>query len=165
MADEPIPGDERSDAGSIQDRAANGEQEELFPEGFIEGDKKTLANVMKRGLPVELVATMMQGEVPMRDGIPDPEKLGRLAVTVEPSNAKLSYVREKQPDGQRKIVGYKIAAQLRPVFVENLGMGEDAMTKSFEQLLAIDAQRAGKHLDALQETFSEYMRTGQRPAA
>lgn len=164
MAD-PTENDGANGGESIADRAASGEgQTELFPEGVLDGDKRTLANVMRRGLPVELVAKMSTAEIPLRDGLPDPDKLGRLAVTVEPTDARLKYVRELQPDGQRKVVGYKIVANVRPVYTENLGMGEEAVEKSFEQMLGIDAQRAGKVLDVLTERFNKYMRDGERAA-
>lgn len=164
--DEKDKKDERSEAGSISDRAANGEgeQEQLFPEGVLDGDKKTLANIMKKNLPVEVVCVMTQMEVPLRDGLPDPDKQARFAITVEPSGSNLKYVRERQPDGTRKVVGYKIVANVRPVFAEPLGMEEEAMTRSFEQLMGIDPKRAGKQLDALKDRFVEMMRSNIKAA-
>jgi hypothetical protein len=147
-------GDERTDKGSIGERAENGgEQETLFPEGVLDGDKRTLANLLKKGLPVEVVCVMTAMEVPLRDGLPDPDKLARYAITVEHRGARVKYKREKQPDGSRKIVGYTLVAETRPVYAETLGMGEDAMERSYEQLLAVDPVRAGATLDRLKNHF------------
>lgn len=118
--DDPIPngGEEElpPNVHSITDRAAEGEEEQIeFPTGVIDAgaSKKSLKNLIKAGLPVEMTVSMMRAEVPLRGGIPDPEGQHRFLVTTE--LAKVEPVVQRE-DG--KVVSWKLRAHLRPVYVE-----------------------------------------------
>lgn len=115
MAD-VLNGEETPDnVRSISDRAQNGEdeQEELFPLGSLEGDKKTLAQIIRKGLPIETTVSLRSAEVPLRGGLPDPEKLHRVLITSEVAKLEPVPIRE---DG--KIVSWKVRVVLRPTYVE-----------------------------------------------
>lgn len=135
-------------------------QEEMFPVGVLKGDRLSLANLHRPGLPVELAVKLKAGEVPLRDGLVDPNKQVRVAVTCEASEYRQRPVREER-NGQMQIVGWKYICDLKPIYSEPLGDNRNAVLLAFEQLLAADAQAAGVMLDDLQERFTEYMRTGQ----
>jgi hypothetical protein len=95
--------------------ADDDEQEELFPLGTVEGDpKKTLKNLIKPGLPVEVTASLMSAEVPVSAGMIDPDSPGRVMVSYEIATAAQVVVKRKEG----RIVGYKIRQVLRPTFVE-----------------------------------------------
>jgi hypothetical protein len=162
MADETPSGKENG--RSVSDRAENGEQAEMFPSGVVDGDKRTPGNVIKTGLKTELEAEMTAHRVDLRNGLLDVDKLVRYAVTMRPGKITQVPHREKQPDGSDKTTSWTVVQKLKPVYMEALGMGEEAMTVAFRQLLAIDATRAGKCLDELQSEFTEYMRSGERAA-
>jgi hypothetical protein len=109
---------EKDNVRSISERAADeteaGEQVEAFPMGSLEGDGKTLKNIIKSGLPVELTVSMRAAEVPIRGGgLPDPDSLQRCFVTAEVAKYEPVPVRD---DG--KIVSWKIRCVLRPTYVE-----------------------------------------------
>jgi hypothetical protein len=121
--DDGVPDNVRS----IADRAnggeeGDGEQEELFPLGTLEGDKKTLAQIIRKGLPVETTVSLMSAEVPLRGGLPDPDKLHRALITAEVAKLTPVPVRE---DG--KIVSWKVRVSLRPTYVEAVE-GQEAAT-------------------------------------
>jgi hypothetical protein len=96
----------------------DGEQEELFPVGSLEGDPKvTLKNIIKAHHRVEYTASLMSAEVPLREGLLDPDDEGRVLVTYEVASLVPVPIREDK-GGTKKIVGYKIRQQLRPIYVE-----------------------------------------------
>lgn len=106
---------------SLADRAADGEnghdeqtEEELFPLGSIEGDPKTtLKNLIKSGKPIEYTVSMRSAEVPLRGGLPDPDAFHRIFV-----NSVLEKVETVALREENKVVGWKVRAVLRPVFVQ-----------------------------------------------
>lgn len=94
------------------------EPEELFPLGTLDGDpKKTLKNLLKANLPVEVTASLSSAEVPVNAGLIDPEDSGRVLVSFEVQKAAEVIVKRGK-DG--KIVGYKIRQTLRPTYVEQI---------------------------------------------
>lgn len=125
--------DALADVHSIADRAAAGDEltddevQQLFPDGVLEGDGKTLKTLIKANLPVEVTVSMRAAEVPMRGGLPDPDSLKRVMATCEVAKYEPIPVREDQ-DGERKIVGWKIRAVLRPTFVEPVEDAASAAT-------------------------------------
>lgn len=147
---------------SVTERAENGGEQQV--EMFVVGEQKTMGNLYPKGLPKELKAVMTNHDIAVREGLFDPNKTYRFAVTCQPGETKETPVRELQPDGSTKIVSTKVTQKMKPVFLESMGWGEEAMQRSFRQLLAIDGQRAGKCLDGLTEEFSEWMRSGERAA-
>lgn len=115
---------ERTEAGGPGDGGAEGatslegmdDEPELFPLGTLDGDpKKTLKNLLKAGLPVEVTASLSSAEVPVNAGLIDPEDSGRVLVSYEVQKAAEVIVKRGK-DG--KIVGYKIRQTLRPTYVE-----------------------------------------------
>lgn len=121
MTDVLAGGEEpRDNVVSIEGRAANGEHEqepaeELFPLGSLPGDQKTLKTVFKSGLPVEVTVSLRAAEVPVRDGLVDFEKAGRVLVAYEPHKVEVVAQRE-----EGKLVGYKVRQVLRPSHVEQV---------------------------------------------
>lgn len=151
MTDDPIPS-ENGDASSITERAANGEHaEELFPAGSLEGDAKTPQNIIRKGLPVKVTASIGKAEVPMpTGGLLDPDKAGRVLVSY--AHAKNEDVREEEGG---KTIGWKIRQHLRATYVEPANDEAALIRREFEALLALDAERAGGLLDELKALAAE----------
>lgn len=112
---------------SVAERAANGgepgdpKDEELdgqFSMGLIQGDRVTLAKLIKSGTPIEVETSMMSASVPGRDGLLDPSREHLLIVAVEPAKYEPVPVRERGK-GQTKIDKWKIRQHLRVVQVAN----------------------------------------------
>lgn len=110
----PLPG---NGGRSVADRAEDGDgedQEEMFPLGSLEGDpKKTLKNLIRAGLPIEYTVSLRSAEVPLRGGLPDPDAFHRLFVNSVVEKVETVALRE-----ENKIVGWKVRAILRPIFVQ-----------------------------------------------
>jgi hypothetical protein len=158
MADPTENGHTEGDGGSIAERAAAAAagdvQEELFEMGVLEGDPFTLAELTKlkhdgRPVPVEVTVALSRAEVPMRAGLPDPRKAGRVAVTHEVAKYEPVIVREENELGEREIVKLKIRAHLRATYVDPLGTPEEAVFKNFQSLVVDDPQRAQEVADEL----------------
>ena len=161
--DPALEGD-RDDAGSIGDRAGNGDGEELFPLGSLEGDERTLGN-LTRGKPTEVTVSLSKAEVPLRGGLLDPSKLSRAVITYEPAKYVEVPIREQQPDGSRKIVSWKIRNVTRAVYAEALPDDPGDLARwALARLIAADPQAAARFADQVQEMVAEYMRSGE-PAA
>lgn len=115
----PEPEDER--VASIADRAESDEeptQDELFPKGVLDADGKIqLKNLIRANEGVEVTASLMSAEVPLRGGLVDPRREGKVVVSYEAAKYIPVPVREGEP-GDRKLVGWKIRCQMRPTFVE-----------------------------------------------
>jgi hypothetical protein len=163
--DPELEPDDRDDEGSISDRAANGEaQDEMFPLGSLEGDQKTLGNLI-RGKPTTTTVSLARAEVPLRDGLLDPGKTGRVLVHYEPAKYEVVLEREDDGTGQRRLVGAKIRNHARPIYAEpypaDVG---DAFDEAFDRLLASSPQAAGERLDGAKDRLSEYLRTGDLAA-
>lgn len=150
---------------SVTERAEEpDDQQEMFPAGIATGDKKrTLGNLVRPNQSNALEAEMTKHRVDLRDGLLDPDQLYRYAVTCRPGKVVEVPHREKQPDGEMKVNSWTTVQFLAPVYMEPLGMGEEAVTKAFHELLLIDATRAAKSLEALQAEFADYMRSGIQP--
>ncbi len=132
MANDVLNGDGEADnvrelkpGRSIEDRAGDGDhevpEEELFPTGSLEGDSKTLATLLRRNLPIETTVSLRAAEVPLREGLPDPERAKRLNVTAQFEKVEVVLIRE---EGQ--IVGAKARVIFRPTYVEAL-VAEDEL--------------------------------------
>jgi hypothetical protein len=156
---------------TLEQRAAEGDPDallEMFPTGSLEGDRRTLGNIVRPSHRVELNAIMSNGKAHLRDGLPDPEKLIRYAVTCKFAGFAGSTpapIWERQPDGNEKIVGWRIDVRLAPTYIEQLGQGESAVTVEFDRLLAADPPSAGRLLEILTSKFSDWSRSGERPRA
>lgn len=158
--------------GSISERAANGEgaepdeeQPELFPQGSIEGDAKTLKTLIKAGLPVEQTVAMGSAEVPISSGgLIDPEKEGMLLVTYEAAGYKPVPVREGERHEGKRVKGWKIRTYLRPIHVERVNGEAGAIEANFAALLDADEAEAGALLDRLSARTSSKLNGGRHPA-
>jgi hypothetical protein len=114
----------------VDEALGKGEQAE-FPLGTIEGDAKTVKNLIKSGLPITVEASLTSAKVPMTGGLADPDKAGRVMVSHEAAKYLLIPQREGEP-GSKKIVGWTIRCQLRSTYVE-----PGAAFYSREQVLTI----------------------------
>lgn len=135
------------------DSAGDGpaEQEELFPEGSIDGDGVTLKSLIKPGMEVTHSVHMTGHEVPMPKGtgLLNPAKEGMLLVTYEVSDGgKPVPIREGQR-GEKVIKGYHIKQKVRPVHLERIAGEEGVIESHFAALLEADQGRAGALLDRL----------------
>jgi hypothetical protein len=134
---------------SIADRAENGEgdgdDDELFPLGNVEGGPKTLKNLIRAGATVKSTISLASAEVPAGEGIFDPEAEGRLLVTF--ALGKVEVVPLK---AEGKVQSYKVRQTLTPVYVERVSADGGDIEASFEALLDGDPKAAGKLLDKLQ---------------
>jgi len=102
---------------SIEGMAQNGDGEEQETLFALEGDRPlTGAGLVKRGLPIEAEVSLMSASVPCR-GLLDPEKIGKLIVTFEPSGYVFKPQRDRANDS---ITGWTLRMQVRPVYVEAL---------------------------------------------
>lgn len=149
MADPTENGHTEGDGESIADRAeaiAHGDtpDEELFPLGVMEGDPWTLDQIRKSKKPIEVTVALSRAEVPMRDGLPDPGKSGRVAATHETAKYEVVPVKEEQPDGEKIIVSWKIRVNLRVTYVQQMGDTESVVKREFERLTVEDLQRANE---------------------
>jgi hypothetical protein len=121
MADEPF--EDVDNVRSITDRATSGEEEqEEFPLGLFEPeDRKTLKTLIRSGLPVEMTVSMRSAEVPLRGGLPDPDKAHRFLMTSVVSKVEEVAQREGEDDA---VTGWKVRVTLRPTYVEAISTAE-----------------------------------------
>jgi hypothetical protein len=149
MADEPM------DGRSIEERAADQDgQMEAFPMGAVDGDAKvSLRSLVKVGESVEFTAAMRSAEVPLRGGLIDPRKGGRLLVSYE--GAKVEVV-PKREDGQ--VAGWKVRQSLRPTFVEPVGQTDaDLIEHYFRELIAASPSEGGALADRIAAVAAEQL--------
>lgn len=134
---------------SIEDLADDEQdQPELFPMGSLEGDDLTPARMIKKGLPVEVTASIGKAEVPLRGGMIDPNKRGRVLVSYRfHKNEDIAQIEDNE------IVGWKIRQNLKATYVAQANSEEDLISIEFANLLALDQAAAGRLLDTLTESF------------
>lgn len=138
---------------SITDRAGDGDgQLETFPMGAVEGDAKvSLRSLVKAGEPVEHTASLRAAEVPMRGGLVDPRKPGRVLVSYEVAKIETVAVRE-----EGKVTGWKIRQALRPTFVEPVGASDgDLLVHYFRELIAASPSEGGQVADRIAAVAAE----------
>jgi hypothetical protein len=137
---------------SISDRAGAGEAEqnptddELFPEGLIDGDSKTLKTLIRAGLPIKATVKLEGGEVPAREGLFDPDREGKLLVTFELSKVEAVALRE-----EGRITSWKVRQHARAVYIERVVPATSDLEVGFGLLLDGDPKAAGALLDRLQK--------------
>jgi hypothetical protein len=115
----------RIDEEKRQQAAAAGEADEdageLFPLGTLEGDPKvTLKSLIKPGHSVEYTSSMMSAEVPLTEGLLDPNEQHRALVMLEFAGVTPVPIRKTDATGTKKIVGWKIRQQFRVVHVQTV---------------------------------------------
>lgn len=163
MADPTENGGTPDDGESIADRAeaivggaAMDLDAEMFPLGVLEGDPWNLDMVRKSKKPVEVTVALSRAEVPMRDGLPDPNKSGRVAASHETAKYEVVPVKEEQPDGEKILVSWKIRVNLRVTYVEQMGDTESVVKREFERLTSEDVQRAAEVADELRQYVARF---------
>lgn len=109
----------RSIAERAEDEPETPTQEELFPRGSLEGDPRTtLSNIIRGGMAVEVTASLMAAEVPVRNGaLFDPEQAGEVLVTF--AFQKVEVVAKR--DGNGILEYWKLRQVLRPSYVQDAG--------------------------------------------
>jgi hypothetical protein len=127
---------------------------ELFPLGSLEGDAKKLTNVFRGNLPVEVTVSVMAAEVPVREGLIDFERPGKLLVSYDPHQVVVVAKREND-----RLVGYKARQVLRPSYVEGVGANAGQVEAAFVALLQEDPAEAGRLLDTLRERAEAALQT------
>lgn len=109
------------------------EQAELFPKGVLDTDGKIqLKNLIRANESVEITASLMTAEVPLRGGLVDPRKEGKVIVSFEAAKYIPVPQRKGEP-GDKQLTGWKIRCQLRPTYVEPI----EGAYFSREQVLSI----------------------------
>lgn len=152
MSDPTENGASDGDETTLAQRAAAAAEEAmntddldvLFPDGYFEGDPWLLTQIHKERLPVEVTVSLSRAEVPVRAGIPDPRKAGRVIVSHEVAKYEPVPIRE-----EGMIVGWKIRAHLRAIHVEPMGEVPEAIEREFERLMMTDRQAAALLADRL----------------
>lgn len=126
-------------------------QAELFPLGSLEGeDTITPQRMIKKGLPVEVTASIGKAEVPLKSGMLDPNKRGRVLVSYRfHKNEDIALVEEGT------IKGWKIRQNLKATFVEDAADETKLIKNEFASLMALDSAAAGRLLDDLRALFTQ----------
>lgn len=118
--------------------------ESLFPDGFMDGDEWNLDRVRKSKLPIEVTVSLSKAEVPLRGGLPDPGKVGRLSVRTGGGKFETIPIYEDE-----EIIGWKIRAHRRAMYVEPMGDPDEVIRLEFERLMMSDRQSAAVLADEL----------------
>lgn len=127
---------------------------ELFPMGSLSGDQTTAQSLVRRGSAVEVTASLRKAEVPMVDGLLNPDKAGRVLVSFTPG--PVHYVPQRD---EGKVTGWKLRQELWPTFVQHANDEEAVIVAEFQNLLQLDAQAAGRLIDTLSGMASEVLAT------
>lgn len=143
------------EASSIKDRAAAGEQldgdEQLFPQGSVEGDGVSLGKFIKPGKDNKLGVKIKAVRVPAGKGLADPDKLRTLLVSCQPGKVEaVPHMAEGAVDS------YETVQHFTPTFVEGVQRGDAGRVEAmFTALLSDDSKGAAKALDAMQKKARE----------
>lgn len=148
-------------AASVAQRAENGEgggkpddepQAELFPDGVIDGDPRvTIKNLIRGGENVDLEVTLMQGKVPLRGGLVDPRRSGKVVVSHDAAKYLLIPQREGEP-GDKKVKGWTVRCQLKPTYSEPAS----AYWTEEEVMRLVDALGIPRSSDKVVELLKEH---------
>lgn len=143
---------------TVAEQAADGgEQGEMFPEGILAGDKKTLRSLIKPGQAVETTVALSRAEVPLRDGLPDPDKPVRVLVTAR--FHKCEPIAKREGDAE-KVSSWKLRVHLKSAHCESVAATDDELIRQrFAVLLEQSPTAAGELLDQLRAAASEALVT------
>jgi hypothetical protein len=131
------------------------EQGEMFPNGTLEGEGKTLKTLVKPGQAVETTISIGKAEVPLRNGMPDPDKPMRALVTGIFQSCKPT-ARREDAGNPVKVTGWKLAVHLRADFVEAVPFDDAGLiAQRFRAMLEVEPSAAGRLLEQLQALASE----------
>ena len=132
-------------------------QEELFPEGVVDGDGVQLKDLVKPGHTVELTCALSRAEVPLRSGLPDPNRRLRVMVTGVPGKLHPLPLRE---DAHKplKVTGWKIAQDVRVDYVECVPLEDEALILNrVRAMLDASPQAAGALAEKINAIVAEYL--------
>jgi hypothetical protein len=133
---------------SDEQRAAEAEadQAEMFPLGSLEGDGRTLRNLMRPTLPITSTVSLRSAEVPLSGGdLLNPEKTGRALVTYLPEK----YEEVAEHEGT-EAVAWKVRQVARPVFVEPVkGDLPDMVEAWFDRVMEESPEAGGALADRI----------------
>lgn len=118
--------------------------EELFPDGFMDGEAWTLGNIHKSGVPVEATVSLSRAEIPIRDGLPDPNKFRRVIVST--GGGKIEAIPTFE---EGDIVSWKIRAHLKVTHIQQMGDPESVVAAEFEKLALANPKRAAEVAEQL----------------
>jgi len=137
------------------DEIPEGAQGEMFEMGSLEGEGKTLKTLIKAGQGVETTVALSRAEVPLRNGLPDPDKPIRALVTGVFQSAK-ELAKREDAGNPMKVTGWKLAVGLRADYVEAVpSTDEGLITQRFRAMLEVEPAAAGRLLEQLQALASE----------
>jgi hypothetical protein len=132
MADEP------------EDPPEGGEQEELFPQGSLTGGKTTLKTLVKTGQGHKLRVALSRMEVPLRGGLPDPDRQVRALVTGIFQKEETLAERD-DPGNPLKVTGWKTTAKLRVEYVEHIPDDDAGLIEQrFKAMLEVEPRIGGR---------------------
>jgi hypothetical protein len=130
------------------------EQGEMFPNGTLEGEGKSLKTLHKPGQAIELTVALSRAEVPLRNGLPDPDRPMRALVTGVFQKATTLAKRE-DAGNPMKVTGWKLAAAMRVEYVEAVPAEDSGLIEQrFRAMLEVDPAGAGRLLEQLQALAS-----------
>jgi hypothetical protein len=124
------------------------EQGEMFP-------SRTLKTLVKAGQAVETTVALSRAEIPLRNGLPDPDKPTRALVMGVFQSAK-TLARREDDGNPMKVTGWKLTANLRVDYVEAIPADDAGLiTQRFRTMLEVEPGAAGRLLEQLQALASE----------
>jgi hypothetical protein len=127
---------------------------ELFEHGSLQGEGVTPQSRVPKGANPMLRAVMGQAEVPLRDGLRNPNRIGRALVTFRVRGDKTVYLHDDSDD-PTKITGHKIVQQLDALYVDSADDSAALVRREFADLLGADASAAGDLLRELSQQAAE----------
>jgi hypothetical protein len=132
-------------------------QEELFPQGSLTGGKTTLKTLVKTGQGHKLRVALSRMEVPLRGGLPDPDRQVRALVTGVFQKEETLAERD-DPGNPLKVTGWKTTAKLRVEYVEHVPDDDAGLIEQrFRAMLEVEPRAAAELLDRLKVMASEQL--------
>lgn len=134
-----------------------GGQKELFPAGVMDGGKTTLKTLVKPGQSHKTRVALSRAEVPLRGGLPDPDRQVRALVTGIFQNEKTHAERDNEAN-PLKVTGWKTTVNLRIEYVEHVPDSDDGLIEQrFKAMLEVEPAAAGRLVERLQALMSEQL--------
>jgi hypothetical protein len=159
MADEFDNAEAARRATAAAEAAMNADEDqgELFPSGVMDGGKTTLKTLVKPGQGHKTRVALSRAEVPLRGGLPDPDRQVRALVTGIFQNERTAAERDNEAN-PLKVTGWKTTVNLRIEYVEHVPDTDAGLIEQrFKAMLEIDPRAAGVLLDQLKVLASEQL--------
>lgn len=152
MADEQI-----DSGGQVEEDELD--QGEMFPNGTLEGEGKTLKTLVKPGQAVETTVALSRAEVPLRNGMPDPDRPVRALVTGVFQKAT-ELAKREDSGNPMKVTGWKLAVGMRVEYVEAVPADDGGLIlQRFRAMLEVDPSGAGRLGDEIAKLLQEALAT------